>query len=73
MIIQPPGLELTSLASSLFFKLGLIINHTRVLFKMGVGNATIQSGIGLPIVEGGGRLMTHSAGSGTTQSIHSYV
>jgi|LakMenE01Jun11ns_1017448.scaffolds.fasta_scaffold9058032_1 hypothetical protein len=40
---------------------------------MGVGNATIQSGIGLPIVEGGGCLMTHSAGSGTTQSIHSYV
>ncbi len=36
---------------------------------MGEGYAAIQSGVGLSIVGGGCSLMTHSAGSLTTQSI----
>jgi hypothetical protein len=36
---------------------------------MGEGNAAIQRGGGLPVVGGGGRLMTHSAGSVTAQSM----
>jgi hypothetical protein len=36
---------------------------------MGEGYAAIHRGGGLPIVGGGGSLMTHSAGSVTTQSI----
>jgi len=36
---------------------------------MGEGYAAIQSGVGLSVVGGGGCLMTHSAGSFTTQSI----
>jgi hypothetical protein len=35
---------------------------------MGEGYAAIHRGGGLPIVGGGGSLMTHSAGSVTTQS-----
>ncbi len=35
---------------------------------MGEGNAAIQSGGGLPVVGGGGSVMTHTAGSVTTQS-----
>jgi hypothetical protein len=34
---------------------------------MGEGYAAIQRGGGLPVVGGGGSLMTHSAGSVTTQ------
>jgi hypothetical protein len=41
-------------------------NHTRVLFQMGEGYAAIQWG-GLPVVGGGGSLMTRSAGYVTTQ------
>ncbi len=33
------------------------------------GNAAIQSGGGLPVVGGGGSVMTHTASSVTTQSI----
>ncbi len=36
---------------------------------MGEGNAAIQSGGGLPVVRGGGSVMTHTAVSVTTQSI----
>ncbi len=36
---------------------------------MGDGYAAIQRGGGLPVVGGGGSLMTHSAGSVTTQCI----
>jgi hypothetical protein len=36
---------------------------------MGEGNAAIQCGGGLPVVGGGGSVMTHTAGSVTTQSI----
>ena len=36
---------------------------------MGEGNAAIQSGGGLPLVGDGGRVMTHTAGYVTTQSI----
>ncbi len=36
---------------------------------MGEGYAAIHRGGGLPVVGGGGSLMTHSAGSVTTQSI----
>ncbi len=36
---------------------------------MGEGYAAIHRGGGLPAVGGGGSLMTHSAGSVTTQSI----
>jgi hypothetical protein len=36
---------------------------------MGEGHAAIHRGEGLPVVGGGGSLMTHSAGSVTTQSI----
>ncbi len=36
---------------------------------MGGGNATIQRGGGLPVVGGGGSVMTHTACSVTTQSI----
>jgi hypothetical protein len=36
---------------------------------MGDGYAAIHRGGGLPVVGGGGSLMTHSAGSITTQSI----
>jgi hypothetical protein len=36
---------------------------------MGEGNAAIQSGGGLPVVGGGGSVMTHPAGSVTTQRI----
>ncbi len=36
---------------------------------MGEGNAAIQRGGGLPVVEGGGGVMTHTAGSVSTQSI----
>ncbi len=36
---------------------------------MGEGYAAIEMGGGLPVVGGGGCLMTHSAGSVTTQSI----
>jgi hypothetical protein len=34
---------------------------------MGEGNAAIREGGGLPVVGGGGSLMTHGAGSVTTQ------
>ncbi len=44
-------------------------NHTRVLFQMGEGYAAIHRGVGLPVVRGGGSMMTHSAGSITTQNI----
>jgi hypothetical protein len=44
-------------------------NHTRVLFQMGEGYAAIQMAGGLPVVEGGGSLMTRIAGSATTQTI----
>jgi hypothetical protein len=36
---------------------------------MGDGNAAIQRRGGLPVVGGGGSVMTHAAGSVTTQSI----
>ncbi len=36
---------------------------------MGEGKAAIQRGGGLPVVGGGGSVMTHTAGSVTTQSI----
>ncbi len=36
---------------------------------MGEGYAAIRRGEGLPVMGGGGSLMTHSAGSVTTQSI----
>ncbi len=36
---------------------------------MGEGYAAINRGGGLPVVGGGGSLMTHSSGSVTTQSI----
>ncbi len=36
---------------------------------MGEGYAAIHRGGGLPVVGGGGRLTTHSAGSVTTQSL----
>jgi hypothetical protein len=36
---------------------------------MGEGYSAIQRGRGLPVVGGGGSLMTHSDGSVTTQSI----
>jgi hypothetical protein len=36
---------------------------------MGKGYAAIQMAGGLPVVGGGGSLMTHSAGSATTQTI----
>jgi hypothetical protein len=36
---------------------------------MGEGYAAIHRGGGLPVVGGGGSLMTHSAGYVTTQSI----
>jgi hypothetical protein len=36
---------------------------------MGEGYAAIHRGGGLPVMGGGGSLMTHSAGSVTTQSI----
>ncbi len=36
---------------------------------MAEGSAAIQRGEGLPVVEGGGSLMTHSADSVTTQNI----
>jgi hypothetical protein len=36
---------------------------------MGEGYAAIHREEGLPVVEGGGSLMTHSTGSLTTQSI----
>jgi hypothetical protein len=36
---------------------------------MGEGYAAIHRGGGLPVVGGGGSLMTHSAGSVTIQSI----
>ena len=38
---------------------------------MGEGYAATHMGGGLPIVGGGGSLMTHSAGSVTTQSTYS--
>ncbi len=44
------------------------VNHNKVLFQMGEGYAAIHRGGGLPVVGGGGSLMTHSAGSVTTQS-----
>ncbi len=43
--------------------------YTRVLFQMGEGSAAIQSREGLPVVGGGGSVMTHTAGSVATQSI----
>jgi hypothetical protein len=36
---------------------------------MGEGNAAYKVGGGLPLVGGGGSVMTYTAGSGTTQSI----
>jgi hypothetical protein len=36
---------------------------------MGKGNAAIQSWRGLPVVGGGGSVMTHTAGSVTIESI----
>jgi hypothetical protein len=36
---------------------------------MGKGNVAIQCGGELPVVRGGGSVMTHTAGSVTTQSI----
>jgi hypothetical protein len=36
---------------------------------MGDGYAAVQRGGGLPVVGGGGSVMTHTAGSVTTQSI----
>ncbi len=36
---------------------------------MGEGNAAIQSGKGLPVVGGGGGVMTHTVGLVTIQSI----
>ncbi len=44
-------------------------NHTRVLFQIGEGSAAIQRGRGLPDVGDGGSLITHSAGSVSTQDI----
>jgi hypothetical protein len=43
------------------------VNHTRVLFQMGEGYAAIQRGGRAACSGGGGSLMTHSAGSLTTQ------
>jgi hypothetical protein len=51
------------------FNIGMVINHTRVLFQMREGYAALQRGGGFPIVGGGGGLMTHSAGSVTIQRI----
>jgi hypothetical protein len=43
--------------------------RTRVLFQMVKGSAAIQMAGGLPVVGVGGSLMTHRAGSATTQTI----
>ncbi len=43
--------------------------NTKFLIQIGDGNAAIQSGGELPVVRGGGSIMTHGAGSVTTQSI----
>ncbi len=40
---------------------------------MGEGYAAIQRGGGLPVVGGGGSLMTHSAGSATQRKAFKYV
>ncbi len=48
---------------------GIRVNHTRVLLQMGEGIAAIQSGGRLFVMGGGGSVMTHTAGSVTTQSI----
>jgi hypothetical protein len=49
----------------LLFNIGMVNNHIRVLFQM----LPYREGGGLPMVGGWGSLMTHSAGSVTTQRI----
>ncbi len=52
----------------LLFSIG-ILNYSKVLIQMNEGYAAIQSGGGLPVEGGWVTLMTHGAGSVTTQSI----
>ena len=54
----------------MIFYIGMVVNHTKVFFLMGVKvMLPYTKGGGLPLVGAGGSLITYSAGSVTTQSI----